>query len=1504
MLNSSSVFGALADLLTFSPSAGEASLLRHPGRSVCRWPGARQGKLVFFFLALIALAGPISAASALTLNFTFYSNIADVNVSLTGNEFLGTASGGTPPYKSFTLSASAPPGMVLSQSGASGANVATVGTPSSVADYSFTITVTDSAGATFTSSTLNLDVLSDVQIKTTSPLPSGMYGSPYTTTFQATGGYPSSGYGGSYTWSSSGSLPPGLSLNSSTGVLSGTPTSTSGVPVVFSVSVTDSVGIFCGCGSSASKSFTITISPPPTTSVTIQTNPPGLQFSVDGTPYTAPQMLNLSSGSHTIAVATTEAGAAGTQYVFSSWSDGGAASHSITVGASAATYTASFTTQYQLTISASTPAGGTVTPASGGFYTSGAVEPITATPNSGYIFTSWSGSVANATSTSTTVTMSAPETVTANFSAVPAGVTIQTSPEGLRFSVDGASYTAPQTLSLSQGSHTIAVATPQAGAAGTQYVFSSWSDGGAASHSITVSGSATYTASFMTQYLLTLSASPAAGGTVTATPGPSSGGLYNAGTEVSISAAPNSGYSFTGWSGDLAGSANPAALDMLGPHSVTANFTKNASLTITTSSIPAGLNGVVYQATALGVTGGTQPYSWASSSALPGSMSFSTGGVLSGTPSGTGSFALAVTVTDSSAMPLSASQTFTLNVTQPGTLLSISPQQLSFSYVQGDTNMPPAQNIGLLSTPSGTSVTASSITSDGGTWLTASAIAGGKTPGTIAVSVNTSGLRPNVYSGQVNISAPNATPSSATVSVTFTVTAAQSPQMSLTSSQSFALPQGGGPVQGAVGVSNAGGGVLNYTSVASSDLNWLTITGGSQGNVTPSTPSSIAFSVSSNAPPGLHLGQIKVTDVGGTSNPNPQVSNVALLVSIPQAIMQLSESGLTFYAVQGSVVTPPPQSLAIYNLWGDTLSWTTQIQYLLSNQNWLTVTPSGSSSAVTPGEATVSVNQAGLPKGQYYATVNVPSGAFNSPQSLTVLLNVVGPGELGSSPQASPTGTILVAAAGSTAAASQAIGLYSPEGASTAYTYSTNVSTSAGGNWLSVTPPTGSLSGGTASLTIQASAAAVAAGVDYGTVQVAFNDGTIQTIQVVLVATPGPGANPALSPSTSAHPDTSCAQSSLVGAISAPGVQPTVGVASPFSVTITDNCGTTIPPVPANSTATVQLVFSDGEPAVSLGFDSNVNAWTGHWIPSPSAPLSPATIDVSVYADLARTAGAFVATQETPPPGALIQVQVLPEATTGAPVPEAAINGASFDTNITNLVVPGGFVSIYGQFMADNTAEATGLPSLPPTLGNARLLLISNGQTQPLPLLFVNTRQVNGLIPQNLNLNDNIQLQVQRDNTLAVPLSVKVTELQPGIFTINNQGTGQGCILIYPTATVAGPASVAGQSPVSPGQFIEIYATGLGAVTGTHGELPPADGQPAPASGSPLYQTKATATVTFGSVSVPAVAALAPGFVSLYQVNVQVPSNAPTGSTVPVVLTMTDGSGNSVSSPAVTIAVQ
>ena len=354
--------------------------------------------------------------------------------------------------------------------------------------------------------------------------------------------------------------------------------------------------------SAANASTTVTMSAPETVTAnfsslpgtTIQTSPPGLQFTVDGgAALTAPQTLNLAAGTHYLSVAATQAGPAGVQYLFNSWSDNGAVFHGITVGTASAIYTATFQAQYPLTISAFPVAGGTVTPATGTLFTSGTTVPIVATANAGYTFSGWSGTVASATSASTKVIMSAPETVTANFSLSP-GITIQTSPPGLQFSVDGgAAQTAPQTLNLAAGTHTIAVATTQAGGSGTQYAFASWSDGGAASHGITVGSSAAiYTATFNTLYQLTISASPLAGGTVT----PASGTFYNSGTAVPITATANSGdgYSFSGWTGTVASATSASTtVTMSAPETVVANFTSGqAPSAVTTFSPAQGATGI------------------------------------------------------------------------------------------------------------------------------------------------------------------------------------------------------------------------------------------------------------------------------------------------------------------------------------------------------------------------------------------------------------------------------------------------------------------------------------------------------------------------------------------------------------------------------------------------------------------------------------------------------------------------------------------------------------------------------------------------------------------------------------------------------------------------------------------------------------------------------------------------------------------------------------------------
>jgi len=196
---------------------------------------------------------------------------------------------------------------------------------------------------------------------------------------------------------------------------------------------------------STSSSVTVVVTAP-TVQVTVGTTPAGLSFSVDGTTYTSSQVLTWTVGSsHTLA-STSPQTSGSTQNTFASWSDAGALSHSVTAPASAASYIATFNTAYQLTTSANPTAGGTVSPASGTFYAAGTVVNLTATPNSGFGFGSWTGSVASTNSASTTITMNAPQSVTANFTALLPAVTL--TPPTLTFTAVTGTTSAAQTATL------------------------------------------------------------------------------------------------------------------------------------------------------------------------------------------------------------------------------------------------------------------------------------------------------------------------------------------------------------------------------------------------------------------------------------------------------------------------------------------------------------------------------------------------------------------------------------------------------------------------------------------------------------------------------------------------------------------------------------------------------------------------------------------------------------------------------------------------------------------------------------------------------------------------------------------------------------------------------------------------------------------------------------------------------------------------------------------------
>jgi adhesin/invasin len=236
-----------------------------------------------------------------------------------------------------------------------------------------------------------------------------------------------------------------------------------------------------------------------------------------------------------------------------------------------------------------------------------------------------------------------------------------------------------------------------------------------------------------------------------------------------------------------------------------------------------------------------------------------------------------------------------------------------------------------------------------------------------------------------------------------------------------------------------------------------------------------------------------------------------------------------------------------------------------------------------------------------------------------------------------------------------------------------------------------------------------------------------------------------------------------------------------------------------------------------------------------------------------------------------------------APVLGGTVNGASFAAN--SPLAPGSMISLFGQNLGNGVAGASKLP-LGTTLADATVVMAGN----PLPLLFGSSGQINAVVSAGMNANTSQQILVQRGNTLSIPVSVDVGPANPGVFGYPLAGDPkqQGAIVNALTFRVADPSA-----PVTAGDFIAIFCTGLGAVN-----PPVADGAAAP--GSPLSHTLATPTVTVGGKNANvSFSGLSPGFAGLYQIDAEVPSGVAPGNEVPVIVSI---SGEL--STAATIAVK
>jgi uncharacterized protein (TIGR03437 family) len=244
----------------------------------------------------------------------------------------------------------------------------------------------------------------------------------------------------------------------------------------------------------------------------------------------------------------------------------------------------------------------------------------------------------------------------------------------------------------------------------------------------------------------------------------------------------------------------------------------------------------------------------------------------------------------------------------------------------------------------------------------------------------------------------------------------------------------------------------------------------------------------------------------------------------------------------------------------------------------------------------------------------------------------------------------------------------------------------------------------------------------------------------------------------------------------------------------------------------------------------------------------------------------------------------------GQPPPAINSLGLVNAANLGNASTAGSIVSLFGSGLASGIMKATGVP-LPPALGTTSVQV--NGI--PAPLFYVSPTQINFQVPWEVSGQQHVSVTVTAGNQMSAPVSLNLAPLAPGIFATNGAGTGQGAVLIAGSSSLAAPVGFAtGSRPAARGEYLSIYATGLGPVTS-----PPSSGAPSPGNSPPTTTT--TPTVLIGGASAPIVqfSGLAPGFVGLYQINVQVPPLATVGSQVPLVLLM-----GGVSSNTVTVAIQ
>ncbi len=895
-------------------------------------------------------------------------------------------------------------------------------------------------------------------------------------------------------------------------------------------------------------------------------------------------------------------------------------------------------------------------------------------------------------------------------------------------------------------------------------------------------------------------------------------------------------------------------------------------------------------------------------------------------------------------------------------LLNVPGATLAFNYQVGSP-LPAGQSVTATSTAVASTSTTGQMrlvittsTNNTGDWLsvpTQNPVTG--TPFTI--TVNPAGLAPGTYSGTVKVTGTGAANGPQTIPVTLKVS--NDPQVvAVVNGCNTLIEQAGCPVLFADQTGQtaplpqtlqltSSGAALAYTATTattSCGSSWLALA----GTTTGTTDASLTISVY----PGTIAAGTKcegsiiinaTNPATGSAAPNSPLTIPVNLYVSSTPLLTVSPSAVSFTA-QVSGKAPTAQNITL-NSTSITQPLNYSVTYTPSN-SWLFVGPASGTTQSGSNVLTVSALPLLLSAGTYSGTITITATqtgggtVADSPITIPVVFTVTAGNLTVSQSSLSFSQTVSGAAP-----KAQTVNVTS---SGQPLSYAVTASTGGSGDWLSVSPASGSTSG-----SFQVS-------VDGSGLQPATYTGSV----TVTSTTPYSGNSPIVIPVTLVvNPGTvSAAPTSLtftqVRGGPAPASQDLAVAGTPGSLAFTvtaaaDNGGSwlTASPTSGNTPATVHVTADAGSLAIgrytgtvtvaatgstqtvkvtlnvvapqtltvspaSLNFAYTMGLVTpaaqtvqlsasggiapfttsvatkdgGKWLTvTPASGNTPAALSVAVNPQ-GLAAGSYTGTITVNSTSAIAQPLVTVNFTI-AQVPKPVIGGVQ---NAASFLVggfsPGENIVIYGTGIGPADllrGQLTTGGALATNVGNTRVLF--DGVAAP--IIYVSAGQSSVMVPYGVSGRTSTNLVVEYAGVQSDPLTYNVVQVSPGIYTLNLAGTGPGAILNQ-DYSVNGAAN-----PAAKGSVVQVYMTGEGAT-----QPPSADGGIAPLNGTGLNTPVKAVTATVDGMPASVLYyGSAPGIVyGVMQVNVVIPANAASGPAVPIQIAV----GGVASQNNVTVAVK